>query len=64
MIITAHCAGPGRCPTGVLDHCLRPPDLAYNQPRAMGALAYTDSVVHSDWLNLGRFLQPLCALVG
>ncbi|WP_276208089.1 hypothetical protein [Streptomyces mangrovisoli] len=43
---------------------MRPPDLAYNQPRAMGALAYTDSVVHSDWLNLGRFLQPLCALVG
>ncbi|MEV8340523.1 DUF6000 family protein [Streptomyces niveus] len=38
-----------------LDRYLRLPDLAYDQPTAMGALAYTDSVVHSD--RAGHFLQ-------
>ncbi|MFJ6088168.1 DUF6000 family protein [Streptomyces sp. NPDC092369] len=31
------------------------PDLAYDQPTAMGALACTYSVLHSD--RAGRFLQ-------
>ncbi|MFJ1594719.1 DUF6000 family protein [Kitasatospora albolonga] len=38
-----------------LDRYLRRPDLAYDQPTAMGALAYTDSVLHSD--RAGRLLQ-------
>ncbi|MER8115950.1 DUF6000 family protein [Streptomyces sp. NPDC094031] len=38
-----------------LDRYLRRPDLAYDQPRAMGALAYNDSVLHGGWA--GRFLQ-------
>ncbi|WP_234382922.1 DUF6000 family protein [Streptomyces sp. XY332] len=31
-----------------LDRYLRRPDLPYDQPTAMGALAYTDSVLHGD----------------
>ncbi|MFE6848837.1 DUF6000 family protein [Streptomyces sp. NPDC057686] len=31
-----------------LDRYLRRPDLAYDQPTAMGALAYTDSVLHGN----------------
>ncbi|MFE4638802.1 DUF6000 family protein [Streptomyces sp. NPDC056773] len=31
-----------------LDRYLRLPDLAYDQPAAMGALAYTESVQHGD----------------
>lgn len=31
-----------------LDRYLRRPDLAYDQPTAMGALAYTDSALHGD----------------
>ncbi|MFE2547353.1 DUF6000 family protein [Streptomyces sp. NPDC059355] len=31
-----------------LDRCLRLPDLAYDRPTAMGALAHTDSVLHGD----------------
>ncbi|WP_433890508.1 DUF6000 family protein [Streptomyces sp. CA-111067] len=38
-----------------LDRYLRRPDLAYDQPTAMGALAYTGSVLHDD--RAGRFLQ-------
>ncbi|MFE1556135.1 DUF6000 family protein [Streptomyces sp. NPDC058734] len=38
-----------------LDRYLRRPDLAYDQPTAMGALAYTDSVLHGD--QAGHFLQ-------
>ncbi|MEU6092736.1 DUF6000 family protein [Streptomyces sp. NPDC047085] len=38
-----------------LDRYLRRPDLAYDQPTAMGALAYTDSVLHGD--RAGRLLQ-------
>ncbi|MFI2644407.1 DUF6000 family protein [Streptomyces sp. NPDC018610] len=38
-----------------LDRYLRRPDLAYDQPTAMGALAYTDSVLHSD--RAGLFLR-------
>ncbi|MFD8666597.1 DUF6000 family protein [Streptomyces microflavus] len=38
-----------------LDRYLHRPDLAYDQPTAMGALAYTDSVLHSD--RAGRFLR-------
>ncbi|MFJ2740676.1 DUF6000 family protein [Streptomyces sp. NPDC087440] len=38
-----------------LERYLRRPDLAYDQPTAMGALAYTDSVLHSD--RAGHFLQ-------
>ncbi|UWE10266.1 DUF6000 family protein [Actinacidiphila bryophytorum] len=38
-----------------LDRYLRRPDLAYDQPTAMGALAYTDTVLHSD--RAGRLLQ-------
>ena len=34
---------------------LRRPDLAYDQPTAMGALAYTDSVLHGD--RVSHFLQ-------
>ncbi|NUP22078.1 MAG: hypothetical protein HOZ81_39645 [Streptomyces sp.] len=36
------------------DH-LRRPDLAYDQPTAMGALAHTDSVLRGD--RAGRLLQ-------
>nr|WP_285555209.1 DUF6000 family protein [Streptomyces hygroscopicus] len=38
-----------------LDRYLRRPDLAYDQPTAMGALAYTDSVLNGD--RAGHFLQ-------
>lgn len=38
-----------------LDRYLHRPDLAYDQPTAMGALAYTDSVLHSD--RASHFLQ-------
>ncbi|WP_432060767.1 DUF6000 family protein [Streptomyces sp. S1] len=38
-----------------LDRYLHRPDLAYDQPTAMGALAYTDSVLRSD--RAGHFLQ-------
>lgn len=38
-----------------LDRYLRRPDLAYDQPTAMGALAYTDSVLHGD--RASRLLQ-------
>ncbi|MGW1963708.1 DUF6000 family protein [Streptomyces sp. NPDC001935] len=38
-----------------LDRYLRRPDLAYDQPTAMGALAYTDSVLQGD--RAGRLLQ-------
>ncbi|MEU6215307.1 DUF6000 family protein [Streptomyces sp. NPDC047023] len=31
-----------------LDRYLRRPDLAYDQPTAMGAMAYTESVLHGD----------------
>lgn len=38
-----------------LDRYLHRPDLAYDQPTAMGALAYIDSVLHSD--RASHFLQ-------
>lgn len=38
-----------------LDRYLRRPDLAYDQPTAMGALAHTDSVLHGD--RAYRFLK-------
>ncbi|WP_243869568.1 DUF6000 family protein [Streptomyces liangshanensis] len=38
-----------------LDRYLRRPDLAYDQPTAMGALAYTDSALHGD--RAAHFLQ-------
>ncbi|MET7290129.1 DUF6000 family protein [Streptomyces sp. NPDC005573] len=38
-----------------LDRYLRRPDLAYDQPTAMGALAYTDSVLQGD--RATRFLR-------
>ncbi|MFD9793782.1 DUF6000 family protein [Streptomyces sp. NPDC059070] len=38
-----------------LDRYLRRPDLPYDQPTAMGALAYTDTVLHSD--RAGPLLQ-------
>lgn len=38
-----------------LDRYLRRPDLAYDQPAAMGALAYTESVLHGD--RASRLLQ-------
>ncbi|MEU3839294.1 DUF6000 family protein [Streptomyces sp. NPDC028635] len=38
-----------------LDRYLRRPDLAYDQPTAMGALAYTDSVLDDD--RAGRLLH-------
>lgn len=38
-----------------LDRYLRRPDLAYDQPTAMGALAYTESVLHGD--RAGHLLQ-------
>ncbi|WP_329453841.1 DUF6000 family protein [Streptomyces sp. NBC_01497] len=38
-----------------LDRYLRRPDLAYDQPTAVGALAYTDSALHGD--RAGRLLQ-------
>jgi hypothetical protein len=41
--------------TAYLDRYLRRPDLALDQPTAMGALAYTDSVLHSD--RAGLLLQ-------
>ncbi|WP_234321196.1 DUF6000 family protein [Streptomyces katrae] len=38
-----------------LDRYLRRPDLSYDQPTAMDALAYTDSVLHGD--RARHFLQ-------
>jgi hypothetical protein len=48
-------AGDADLLAAYLDRYLRRPDLVYDQPTAMGALAYTDSVSHSD--RAGRFLQ-------
>lgn len=41
-------AGDADLLAAYLDRYLRRPDLAYDQPTAMGALAYTESVLHGD----------------
>jgi hypothetical protein len=48
-------AGDADLLAACLDRYLRRPDLAYDQPTAMGALAYTDSVLHAE--RAGRLLQ-------